>query len=494
MVPNDTSALFQFRNGDLELITEIGQRNMGDAGTLASFIDFGMTAFPADKYGLILWNHGGGSIAGFGVDEHFDYDGLSLLELNLALEKSLAAETKPEFIGFDACLMATVETAAIAQNYVHYLIASEELEPGYGRDYTFLSDLSDNPEMGGDELGKIIADKFVAFYADSGDDATLSVIDLAKVDDVLQAMGNLMAAINEDFSKATFKRLAKSRNNTKVFGGGSPRDNDIDMVDISDMAAELSAYYPDEAREVIQAVKNAVVYNKHTKTADEAAGLSTYYVFGGKEDAIKAVETYKSLAMDPHYTNFLVNFASQLVGEPIEPLDLSQLLPEMNEEGDYSIRLTPEELDNLLEIYFTLWEPVEGEEDYYYMLGETSNVEIAEDGTIVTEFDGYWPGINGEFVCLYEIGRTANSTKYAIPAVLNGKDVDIIVYYAEYFGEDESKELEQWYEGEEFTVGDTLELEWLEVNPGETYLYGFYVIDVQQNEYYTDFVEVEFYE
>ncbi|HHV72891.1 MAG TPA: hypothetical protein GXX38_09850, partial [Clostridia bacterium] len=229
-----------------------------------------------------------------------------------------------------------------------------------------------------------------------------------------------------------------------------------------------------------------------------------------------------------------VNFASELTGESIAPLDFSEQTPEMNEEGDYIIQLTPEELDNLLEIYFTVWEPVFGEEDYYIMLGESSDVEIAEDGTIITEFDGVWPGINGDFVCLYEIGRTQSGAKYAIPAVLNGEEVDIIVvfddanpdgriigarplsgetgmaaknmlkikkgdklkflYYAEYFGEDESKELEEWYEGEEFTVGDEFELEWLEVNPGEVYLYGFYFIDVQQNEYYTDFVEVEFIE
>jgi hypothetical protein len=67
-----------------------------------------MAAFPADKYGLILWNHGGGSIAGYG------YNSLTLLELNMALEKTQAANTKLEFIGFDACLMANVETAAIA--------------------------------------------------------------------------------------------------------------------------------------------------------------------------------------------------------------------------------------------------------------------------------------------------------------------------------------------------------------------------------------------
>ncbi|HHV64637.1 MAG TPA: hypothetical protein GXX46_06150 [Peptococcaceae bacterium] len=534
VIPSETCALYRVAEGGLQLIADIGQRSIGDAGTLASFIDFGMEAFPADKYGLIFWNHGGGSITGYGVDENFGYDGLSLLELNLALEKSLASNTKLEFIGFDACLMATVETAAIAQDYAHYLIASEELEPGYGWDYSFLADLSANPEMGGAELGKIIADKFVAFYADSGEDATLSVIDLSRVNDVLQAMGDLMAACNEDFSQITFKNFAKSRKNTKFFGGGSPRDNKCDMVDICDMAAQLAPYYQEEAEAVIQAVKNAVVYHKYSAGVEGAAGLSTYYVFGGKEQAEQAVEIYKSLAMNPHYTNYLVKFASELTGESIAPLDFSEQIPEMNEEGDYTIQLTQEELDNLLEIYFTVWEPVPDEEDYYFMLGESSDVEIAEDGTIVTEFDGVWPGINGDFVCLYEIGRIQGGAKYAIPAVLNGEDVDIIavfdeanpdgriigarplsgetgmaaknmlkikkgdrlkfLYYAEYFGEDESMELEEWYEGEEFIVGDKLELEWLEVNLGEVYLYGFYLIDVQQNEYYTDFVEVEFIE
>lgn len=48
--------------------------------------------------------------------------------------------------------------------------------------------------MSGAELGKIITDKSVAFYADTDEDVTLSIIDLSKVNDVLQAMGDLMAA------------------------------------------------------------------------------------------------------------------------------------------------------------------------------------------------------------------------------------------------------------------------------------------------------------
>ncbi|MCR5235609.1 MAG: hypothetical protein K6E34_00220 [Lachnospiraceae bacterium] len=35
-----------------------------------------------------------------------------------------------DFIGFDACLMATVETAYMLSPYADYMIASEEFEPG----------------------------------------------------------------------------------------------------------------------------------------------------------------------------------------------------------------------------------------------------------------------------------------------------------------------------------------------------------------------------
>lgn len=533
IVPNETCAIYEVVNDDLVLIGEIGQLNMGDAGTLSGFIDFGMRSFPANKYGLVLWNHGGGTIAGFGVDENFGYDSLDLLELNYALEKSQAADVNFEFIGFDACLMATVETAVILQDYARYMIASEELEPGEGWDYAWLTDLSQNPQMSGSDLGKVITDKFIDFYSSRGDDVTLSVIDLAKSDEVLNAMGKLMAASNQDFSRETFKEFAKSRNITKQFGGGSPRDNQFDMVDIGDMALKLDQNYPEEAKALFQAVDDAVIYNRNSANVQGAYGLSTYYIFTGKEQAQYSIEMYESLVMNPHYTQFLMNFASELTGESFAEIDLSGQMPEQNDAGDFVIWLTPEEMDNLLEIYFTVWEPVPYEDDYYFMLGLSSEVDISEDGMILTEFDGIWPGINGQFVSLYEINATEKYSKYAIPAVLNGEDVDLIViyddenpdgkilgarpltdenidmaaknlikikrgdkvkllYYAEYFGDDPSKEVEQWYESDEFVAEDEIQIEILEVNAGERYLYGFLLKDIQQNEYYTDFIEVEF--
>lgn len=52
VVPNDTCVIYQATGGDLYSIVDIGQRSIGDAGTLTSFIDFCMTAFPATNTGL----------------------------------------------------------------------------------------------------------------------------------------------------------------------------------------------------------------------------------------------------------------------------------------------------------------------------------------------------------------------------------------------------------------------------------------------------------
>lgn len=110
---------------------------MGNPATLSQFLRIGQSAFPADNYGLIFWNHGSGSVGGFGYDECYPDDRfLSLREIGEALESSRLSDNKKyAFIGFDACLMATLETASVLSPYADYMIASQELEPGGGWDY-----------------------------------------------------------------------------------------------------------------------------------------------------------------------------------------------------------------------------------------------------------------------------------------------------------------------------------------------------------------------
>ena len=52
--------------------------NMGIPQTLSEFVSYCTENYPAQHYGLILWNHGGGPLWGYGSDELFKNDSLLL--------------------------------------------------------------------------------------------------------------------------------------------------------------------------------------------------------------------------------------------------------------------------------------------------------------------------------------------------------------------------------------------------------------------------------
>ena len=523
---------------ELELLEELPAESMGESETLAAFINYCMENYPAEKFGLIMWNHGGGAVSGFGVDELFDYDGLTLEEMKEAFKNTYLPNYPLELLGFDACLMATIETAYMAKDYARYLVASEELEPGYGWDYqTWLSILGEDPSMSGAELGQVIADSFVDFYLENDmedEPTTLSVVDLAEVDDVVAALENLIEVA--DLSSANYQTIAKSRSRAREFGMPSEYGGSTDMVDMVHLAEQFMDICPDEAEALIEAVNNAVVHSALGKYVDNACGLSLYFPYNAKEETEERIDIYRTCGFSPRYINYVTEFASILTGKPLAKLDVSDIAP-TQDESYFDIVIPPEELANIETIYFTAW--VKEEDGFYTQIYQDTYVEIDESGKILTEFDGIITTINGQWACLYEIESGEDYIRYAVPAYLNGKEVNLIVlydeanpdgkvigampvydsetwmapkqmikikdgdviqllYYAERFYDidDDSEPSEDdaiWYEGEEFTVKGELVVENWEVLEG-TYLYGFTIVDLQGNVYYTDFIEVEFFE
>ena len=116
---------YEVRHGKLIKKDTQPLASMGDAETLASFLLYAEENYPAEQTSLILWDHGGGSVDGVCRDELFG-DYLTLFELSAALAK---AQMHFSFIGFDACLMATYETAHAVQDYAHYLIRRAGITP-----------------------------------------------------------------------------------------------------------------------------------------------------------------------------------------------------------------------------------------------------------------------------------------------------------------------------------------------------------------------------
>ena len=135
----------------LTLVDELPPASMGDAATLTDFLRYCKQNYPAEKTAVLFWNHGGGSVSGAAFDERYSYDSLTLDEMHTAFGRVWEAdENNPplELVGFDTCLMATVDVAGTFAGTAHYLVASEEVEPANGWDYTgWLGALAADPAM-----------------------------------------------------------------------------------------------------------------------------------------------------------------------------------------------------------------------------------------------------------------------------------------------------------------------------------------------------------
>lgn len=204
---------------------------MSDPATLKAFINYGVENYPADKYNVILWDHGGGPQGGYGLDENFDRnkeypEDVSFIMSFSGIVDALSdnkvvdsdgdgkRDSKFDFVDFDACLMGNLELSYVLADYTKYYIASAETEPGYGQYYGpkeagkykgWLDELgrSDmdatyNAEDGSFALGKVIVDDLYEFYSNddskgSGDHATLAVFDTEK----LVNSKDLLGALNE---------------------------------------------------------------------------------------------------------------------------------------------------------------------------------------------------------------------------------------------------------------------------------------------------------
>ncbi len=141
------------------LMKELGEINMGDPQTLRNFVHWAKSNFPAEKYALSLWNHGGG-LMGVCWDEDNGHDYLNIYELSVALEGEFI-----DFIGFDACVMGHMEILYELKDHCEVFGASKYNEPFEGWNYeNIVRALNENPDMTSAELGDIIAYEYVQYY------------------------------------------------------------------------------------------------------------------------------------------------------------------------------------------------------------------------------------------------------------------------------------------------------------------------------------------
>lgn len=284
---------------------DLGTAAMTDPDTLSDFIQWSAKKFPANRYSLIFWDHGGGSVSGFGYDEKFASSGsMDLAEIDKALSKGGVTF---DFVGYDACLMATAENALMLAKHADYLIASEETEPGVGWYYTnWLTELSENTSMPTLDVGKKIIDDFVDVCAQKcrGQSTTLSIIDLAEFENTVPA--NLTAFSSDTcelIRNNEYKVVSNARSGAREFGVSSR----IDQVDLVHLAKNMGT---EEGDALAEALLGAVKYNRTSSNMTNSYGVSIYFPFQRVSKVDSAVATYEQIDMDEEYIRCIQEFAS----------------------------------------------------------------------------------------------------------------------------------------------------------------------------------------
>lgn len=415
---------YSYDENGYALVEEAPLQNMASADTLSDFVSWGKANYPAEKYMLVLWDHGGGSVTGLIVDELHDNAVMSLDELQRGLEQS---GVQLEALLLDTCLMATLETAQAAQSTTHYMIASQETVPGQGTDYkSWLQKLYNDPECDGQRFGRKLCDAVQQKYAELNDEysskfLTYSVIDLTKLDAVSAAFDQMFIEVGG---------LLADPNAFFDFGNAITRAEHYTyptMVDLYNMAglARGNGVSNATVNKLTAAIEDAVVYNIKGLNRSYSHGLSFYYEPSAHPYQL---DHYARACKSAAYLAYLdaVNLswtAPQWVYEQ------TARLPEVSYD-DYMVEVETSVIDNDLHLIVTnakdavtavdaLIYQHDADSDMWIKLGSSWDVSGSfMDGEFVSNFGGYWPALNGQF-CMTNVQEETDSyILYNIPAYI----------------------------------------------------------------------------
>ena len=461
------------RDGYIEELENWGRGSMGSADTLARFIRYGLTEYPADRTVVILWDHGCGSEGGICFDETADDDGLSIVEISDALQnvRSAVPGYSIDIFGCDACMMATYEMAAmLASHPIGYFVASEELEPGTGWYYTGWMDmLAEDPSMSNEDLCKAIIDTFMEDgLANEPDDyLTLSAVSLSGFGALQNSMERFAAVMTSQIREGNLSAVRRGRSRLYTFG--SFDDGSWDMVDLGAALDAFAQFDPKNAAEAKKCLSGVVVACAQTDNLDDCSGLSILIPQDTTDDFDEYKDGMNISRIIPNWVGFVNDYSSMLQGESYhfsaqgtsqiasssgfsesfvpmfssfsgwswdeeeecyEETDVDEITVTDTDQG-FTAVLSQEDLQYLDYVEGMLLIDLSDDEmECYVDLGTMQNNLINwKTGAVCSLFDGSWPTLDGQIVPMYDQTNNEHSRRSLIPVKLNGQYTYLVVVF-----------------------------------------------------------------
>jgi hypothetical protein len=265
-----------------DTVAKLEETNSGSPEALYDFIDWGITQYPAERYAVVLWNHGGGwddedvyaseryrpihrlargrirhaffsttvqqalekaRTAGTDRAILYDDDAKDFLD-NMELKKVFSQVMtrigkKVDLLGMDACLMNMAEVCYQLRDSVQISVGSEETEPLNGWPYhTILKELAKDPGMETQGFGGLIVDNYLDSYRASAEEVTQSVCILENLGALKTAVATLAEELNRSLERWEVRNgIYRARLQTQSY---YIQDN-IDLVDLCSMLEESCA-------------------------------------------------------------------------------------------------------------------------------------------------------------------------------------------------------------------------------------------------------------
>lgn len=444
-IRSDVLGRYLYTSEGLKQVDEQPLANMGDKNTLADFLQFCSQNYPAKHTAVVFWNHGG-DFSTVAFDENYGFDSLTLAEMYQAFDEvyDISSENPPfEMVGFDACLMGTIDTANAFSQIARYMVASEELEPGCGWDYEgWLSALAQDPGMDGAELGTVICDSYQEACTELNidDEITLSVVDLQQVVPLIKAYDALgqealyWACQDSDF----FSAFAQKAVSSEKYGNFFQKQGL--MVDLGHLAETSSDLLTQTSGPLLQALNQCVVYRVNGPLHQEASGLSCYYAYSADSQQL---EQYNQISASESFKHFYTyQISGQLSQEGLEYVqdlgfDVSSQITTLNlddypitiQDGYAYLNLGSEAANTLQEVCFNLFY-MDPNQDVIIELGRDNNLNADwQNGVFCDNFNGYWGALDGHicYMVLQYYGDGYNV--YSVPILLNGELYSLRVAY-----------------------------------------------------------------
>jgi len=279
-------------DSSLKLVEDSVEYNMGDEATLAHYISTSKKKYPADRYILCFYSHGGGWMGCCGDETDND------LLTNDNIKEGLKAAAGVDIIMFTApCLMGSIEMAYELKDQADYIIASENTS-SYFRWFGPMDNLNltllNNPKIDSKELSINIIDWILQYkdelygmfdQFDFGDDSftydkfvdyleklTMSVVETDKVEILTSALHDLSLVYAEDIDH--FDSLY-----TSIYDSLESYNTVIsDLLSLVDQMRkkELNSTTVAKWNYLETALNNAIIANCHGDSLEYAGGLNIY--------------------------------------------------------------------------------------------------------------------------------------------------------------------------------------------------------------------------